>query len=118
MKKWLFLIVAALTLANPKLNILPVEYQFDITQEIKNQITALQSPKQRKNIKIKQELESISRYYSEEEKNYLNEVVAKRESLQSFYQNYCLQKDFNSILYGDHLTQACKVIAKNRDLIR
>lgn len=118
MKKWLLILTTAFILANPKLNILPVQFQLDVIQSIKDQISALQSPRQRKNIKIKQELKAITLHFSDDEKNYLNALSSNRESLMNFYRSYCLQKDFNPILYGDHLTKTCKVIAKNRDLIR
>lgn len=118
MKKWLLIFIILFILANPKLNILPVQYQVDVIQAINEQITALQSPKQRRNIKVKQELDSISHYFSQSEKDYLNALVENRQSLLDFYRNYCLQKDFNPILYGDNLAKTCRVIAKNRDLIR
>lgn len=118
MKKWLFIIITMLILANPKSNVLPVQYQFDLIALIKQEITSLQSPKQRSNSKVKQELEEITAYFSDDEKEYLKKLTNSRDSLLTFYRNYCLQKDFNPILYGDHLQQTCKVIAKNRDLIR
>ena len=56
--------------------------------------------------------------YSSSEKTYLEELSGSNERTRQFYQNYCQNNDFNPIIYGEHLTQVCRVIRLNLDRLR
>lgn len=61
----------------------------------------------------KKQLLALAGQWGEGQQAQLQKATASPESLLKFYQNYCINGDFNPILYGEPLKQSCQIIEKH-----
>jgi hypothetical protein len=52
--------------------------------------------------------------YSQEEIKMLDELTKSNQKVLAFRKNYCVNGDFNPVIYGAHLKQFCNVIEKHK----
>ena len=52
--------------------------------------------------------------YSESEQAMIKKVTRSNKAVLKFRQDYCVNKDFNPVIYGAHKTEFCEVIAQHK----
>lgn len=69
--------------------------------------------------KTRKQLLELAAQWGDSQVEYLQKHAASIDSLQKFRRSYCLNNDFNPILFGEPLRQSCDIIEQNYDnLIR
>lgn len=61
-------------------------------------------------MKTRRQLQALSEQWGEGQRNQLEKATSSIESLLQFRKNYCVNKDFNPILFGEPLQQTCAII--------
>lgn len=59
----------------------------------------------------------ISKYfdgYSSSEIELIDKLTKDNQKVLKFRQDYCVNGDFNPVIYGDHLKQLCAIIEKHK----
>ncbi|MDX1678377.1 hypothetical protein [Arsukibacterium sp.] len=59
---------------------------------------------------IQREFNKLSANWGEGQQQQLNKAAASKESLMVFHRRYCVNGDFNPILFGEPLRQSCSII--------
>ena len=62
--------------------------------------------------RVYREMKQYLDQYSEDERKMLDELTKNNQKVLAFRQNYCINGDFNPVIYGAHLKQFCGVIEK------
>ena len=69
--------------------------------------------------KTRKQLLQLAEQWGDSQRQYLEKHSASVDSLLKFRRSYCLNNDFNPILFGEPLRQSCDIIEQNYDnLIR
>ncbi len=69
--------------------------------------------------KTRQQLLQLAEQWGDTQREYLQKHTTSIDSLQKFRRSYCINNDFNPILFGEPLRQSCNVIEQNyENLIR
>lgn len=63
--------------------------------------------------KTRKQLLALSEQWGESQRAQLEKASSSLDSLKRFRLNYCVNKDFSPILYGEPLQQSCAVIESN-----
>jgi hypothetical protein len=63
--------------------------------------------------KTRKQLQTLSESWGESQRNQLEKATSSVDSLLRFRRNYCVNKDFSPILYGEPLQQSCAIIESN-----
>lgn len=63
--------------------------------------------------KTRKQLLELSEQWGESQRAQLEKATSSIDSLKRFRLNYCVNKDFSPILYGEPLQQTCAVIENN-----
>jgi GH25 family lysozyme M1 (1,4-beta-N-acetylmuramidase) len=64
--------------------------------------------------RVYREMEQYLEQYTDDEKNMLDELTKNNQKVLAFRQSYCINGDFNPVIYGVHLKQFCRVIEKHK----
>lgn len=67
--------------------------------------------------KTRKQLLELSEQWGESQRTQLEKATASIESLKRFRLNYCVNKDFSPILYGEPLQQTCAVIDSHYEML-
>ncbi|SNY49167.1 hypothetical protein SAMN06297280_1276 [Arsukibacterium tuosuense] len=59
---------------------------------------------------IQKQFKDLAANWGEGQQQQLDKAVASKESLLVFHQRYCVNRDFNPILFGEPLRQSCSII--------
>lgn len=65
--------------------------------------------------KTRRQLQELAAQWGDSQQQYLAKASESIDSLQKFRRSYCINKDFNPILFGEPLQQSCNVIEQNYD---
>ncbi|MEH8017212.1 hypothetical protein MN202_08210 [Rheinheimera muenzenbergensis] len=65
--------------------------------------------------KTRKQLLQLAEQWGDSQQQYLQKHAASLDSLQKFRRSYCINNDFNPILFGEPLRQSCEVIEQNYD---
>ncbi len=63
--------------------------------------------------KTRKQLLQLAEQWGDSQHQYLEQASVSIDSLQKFRRSYCVNKDFNPILFGEPLQQSCAVIEQN-----
>ncbi|GAB59701.1 hypothetical protein [Rheinheimera nanhaiensis] len=63
--------------------------------------------------RTRKQLLELSAQWGEGQRAQLEKASSSLESLQRFRRDYCVNKDFNPILFGEPLRQSCSIIENN-----
>lgn len=64
--------------------------------------------------KVYREIEKHFAQYSDDEKAMIAKVTKNNQTALAFRQAYCVNGDFNPVIYGDHLRQLCSIMEKHK----
>lgn len=67
--------------------------------------------------KTRKELQQLAEQWGDSQRNYIDKAATSAESLLKFRRDYCINKDFNPILFGEPLTQVCAIINTHQQML-
>ena len=65
--------------------------------------------------KTRKQLLQQAEQWGDSQRQYLEKHAASIDSLKRFRRSYCIDNDFNPILFGEPLRQSCDIIEQNYD---
>ena len=65
--------------------------------------------------KTRKQLLQLAEQWGDSQRQYLEKHAASIDSLKKFRRSYCIDNDFNPILFGEPLRQSCDIIEQNYD---
>jgi hypothetical protein len=63
----------------------------------------------------RKQLTALAEQWGDGQRAQLEKAAASIDSLKKFRRDYCVNKDFNPILYGEPLKESCKIIENHYD---
>lgn len=66
-------------------------------------------------VSIQRELKDYSKSLGLRQQEFLAAAAENKDSVLRFRQNYCINKDFNPVLFGEPLQRSCAIIEKYYD---
>ncbi|MDP5137600.1 hypothetical protein [Rheinheimera baltica] len=113
MKKFLWLVLIVMLLITFSDSSLLRPYKEQLLELIEDNIAAAGDSKEAVLRKTRKELFALAEEWGDSQRDYLDKSSETIDSLKKFRRNFCINKDFNPILFGDPLKQSCTVIEKH-----
>ncbi|MEH8022266.1 hypothetical protein [Rheinheimera metallidurans] len=115
MKKFFLLVVIVLLLITFSDTDMLRPYRDQLYALIQDNVPSAGDNKDAALRKIQKQLLTLSEQWGEEQRAFLEKASSSIENIKKFHRNYCINNDFNPILFGDPLKQSCVVIENNYD---
>lgn len=113
MKKFFWLVVIVLLFASFSDSSLIKPYRDQLYELVQDKISSAADSKEAALRHTRKELLALSEQWGESQRAYLDNASQSVASLQRLRRDYCVNKDFNPILFGEPLQQVCAVLEKN-----
>ncbi|KKO45994.1 hypothetical protein WG68_07600 [Arsukibacterium ikkense] len=66
---------------------------------------------------VQKQLNALTAKLGESQQQQLSRAAESKESLLVFYQRYCVNRDFNPILFGEPLRESCSIISSHMEAL-
>jgi hypothetical protein len=66
---------------------------------------------------IQKQFNELSASWGEGQQQQLSKAAASKDNLLMFHQRYCINRDFNPILFGEPLRQSCSIIESRMEAL-
>ncbi len=66
---------------------------------------------------IKKQLNELAANWGEGQQQQLAKAAETKQSVLTFHQRYCVNRDFNPILFGEPLRQSCSIISSHMEAL-
>lgn len=67
--------------------------------------------------RIQQQLTELGNTLGEGQQRQLSRAIESKESILQFRQRYCIDRDFNPLLFGDALRESCEIIELHHEAL-
>lgn len=113
MKTFFWIVVAFLLVLTFSDHQLIRPYKEQIIGVISDKAALATDDKQQAMRTTKKQLLALAEQWGEGQRAQLQKATESPETLLKFHRNYCVNGDFNPILYGEPLKQSCQIIDHN-----
>lgn len=110
MKKFFWLVVVVLLLITFSDHDLIRPYKVQLFELILDKAAIASDDKEAALRKTRKQLLVLSEQWGEGQRAQLDKASSSLENLMRFRRDYCVNKDFNPILFGEPLQQSCRII--------
>ena len=113
MKKFMWLVLIVLLLITFSDHDLIRPYKEQLLELIMDQAAIAGDDKEAALRRTRKQLLALSEQWGEGQRSQLEKASSGMDNLLRFRRDYCVNKDFNPILFGEPLRQSCEVIENN-----
>lgn len=110
MKKFFWLVVAVLLLITFSDHDLIRPYKEQLFELVLDKAAIAGDDKEAALRRTRKQLLALSEQWGEGQRTQLEKASSSVQNLLRFHRDYCINKDFNPILFGEPLQQSCSVI--------
>lgn len=114
MKKLFWIIVVILLILTFSDHDVIRPYKEQLYDTVKVKLAGASDNKQGALRQLKKELMAAAEQWGEGQRNQLEKASSSIESVLKFQRSYCINGDFNPIMFGEPLKQSCQIISKHQ----